>query len=69
MRVVASMPRSATSATRLIPKRLRRVCTWELTVVGSAVLPAKTSMATGQPSDAHSRPHTIWRLPRLRSRL
>ena len=39
------------------------------TVLGSAVLPANTSTATGQPSAAQSRPKTICCLPCLPSRL
>ena len=62
---MVSMPRSPARATRAMPKRSRIVRTWELTAVESAVLPANTSTATGQPATAHSRPQTIWRLPLL----
>ena len=69
MRAVVSMPRWPTSAMRLMPKRWRMRCTCAATVAGSAVLPANTSTASGQPSAAHSGANTICCLPRLLSRL
>ena len=50
------MPRSPTRTTWSRPKRALSLVTWLVRVVGSAVPPAKTSMATGQPSGAQSRP-------------
>ncbi len=44
------MPRSPTSTTRVIPNRSVTLSTWLATVLGSPVLPAKTSIATGTPS-------------------
>ena len=41
---------------RRMPKRLRILLTWTVNVVGSAVFPENTSMATGQPSGAHNNP-------------
>ena len=50
-------------------KRARTFRTCAATVPGSAVLPVKTSTATGQPSRAQSSPKTICCLPFLPSRL
>ena len=50
------------------PKRVRSLSICAPRVAGSAVSPAKTSTATGQPSALHSRPKTICALPRLPSR-
>ena len=60
---------SPMSTTRLRWKHCLSLATWLATVVGSAVLPSKTSTATGQPSPAHSRPKTICGRSRLPSRL
>ena len=56
MRLLVIMPRSPISTTRVMPNRLRILLTWAVNVGGSAVLPEKTSMATGQPSGAQSKP-------------
>ena len=59
MRAWVIMPRSPTSTTWSRPKRSLSLVTWLVNVVGFAVLPSKTSIATGQPSGAQSRPQTI----------
>ena len=69
MRAAVSMPRSPTNITRSSPKRSRSLATCGATVLGSAVEPSKTSTATGQPADVHSRPKTICKVPFLPSRL
>ena len=56
MRAAVIIPRSPTSATWSMPKRERTRSTWDATVEGSPVLPAKTSTATGQPFAAQSSP-------------
>src|SRR5215472_587212 len=50
------------------PKRCLSLSTYAASVIGSAVLPANTLTATGQPPAAHSRPETICSLPFLASR-
>ena len=50
IRALVIMPRSPTSTTSLRPKRSRIFSICEATVVGSPVLPSKTSTATGCPS-------------------
>ena len=55
-RAAVSMPRSPTSTTFSIPNRSLTLVTWAATVVGSPVLPLKTSMATGMPSLLVRRP-------------
>ena len=50
------MLRSPTSTTWDRPKRGFSLAIWDATVSGSPVLPSNASTATGQPSDAHSRP-------------
>ena len=52
-----------------MPNRLRILLTWTVKLVGSDVLPEKTSMATGQPSGAHNNPYTICGSPGFPSRL
>ena len=69
MRAVVSMPRSPTRAMRRTPKRPLSLATCVATVAGSAVLPANTSTAIGQPSPVHNSPIAICCLPRLPSRL
>jgi hypothetical protein len=49
-RAAVSMPRSPTSTTFVSPNRSLSLSAWLAAVVGSPVLPAKTSMATGMPS-------------------
>ena len=56
MRASVIMPRSPTSTTWSRPKRCLSLSICGASVVGSPVLPSKTSMATGQPSGAQSRP-------------
>ena len=55
-RAAVSMPRSPTSTTLVIPNRSLTLVTWAATVLGSPVLPANTSMATGMPSGEVSSP-------------
>ena len=55
-RAAVSMPRSPTSTTFVIPNRSLTLVTWLATVVGSPVLPANTSIATGMPSAEVSSP-------------
>ena len=50
MRALVSIPRSPTIATWARANRSFSLATWELTVVGSPVLPLNTSTATGMPS-------------------
>jgi hypothetical protein len=52
IRASVIMPRSPTRTTRRKPKRWRSLSIWVLSVLGSAVLPANTSTAIGQPSRA-----------------
>jgi hypothetical protein len=56
MRASVIMPRSPTSTTRSRPKRCFSFSICGASVVGSPVLPSNTSIATGQPSGAQSRP-------------
>ena len=63
-----SIPRSPTSTTRSRAKRRRSLSSYAPTVRGSAVLPSKTSTATGHPSRLHSSPNTICSFSRLPSR-
>ncbi len=53
------MPRSPTSTTRERPKRVLSLLTWAASVIGSAVLPSNTSMATGSPSRVHGDDTTV----------
>ena len=55
-RAAVSMPRSPTSTTWVMPNRSLTLVTWLATVVGSPVLPANTSIATGMPSGEVSSP-------------
>ena len=48
IRAVVIIPLSPASATFSMPKRVWIFCTWLATVCGSAVLPEKTSIATGK---------------------
>ena len=68
MRAEVIMPRSPTMVRRSSEKRVRMVSTIEMKAVGSAVLPLKTSMATGRPSLSVSSPYSIWAMPRFLSR-
>src|SRR5215467_12351145 len=56
MRALVIMPRSPTSTTRDRLKRPLSLSICPANVIGSAVLPSKTSTATGQPLAAHNRP-------------
>jgi hypothetical protein len=56
MRAWVIMPRSLTRTTWSRWKRYLSLVTCAARVIGSAVLPSNTSMATGQPSGAQSRP-------------
>src|SRR6516162_1646094 len=56
MRALVIMPRSPTSTTRDRPKSPLSLSICPANVIGSAVLPSKTSTATGQPLAAHNRP-------------
>ena len=56
MRASVIMPLSPTRTTWPSPKRCFSLATWAPRVDGSPVEPSKTSMATGQPSGAQSRP-------------
>ena len=67
MRALVSRPRSPTMIMRSSEKRSLSFCTWALNVPGSAVLPSKTSTATGHPSRLQSSAKTIWGLPGLPS--
>ncbi len=65
-RAEVSMPRSPTITTRLRPKRWRTLSSCGPSVVGSPVLPSKTSTATGQPSrHRKTEPKTICNLSLL----
>src|SRR5215472_16192123 len=50
------MPRSPINTTRDRPKRPLSLSICPANVIGSAVLPSKTSTATGQPLATHNRP-------------
>ena len=56
MRALVSMPRSPTRDTRVNPNRVLSLVIWAVRVLGSAVLPSNTSMATGTPAVVHSSP-------------
>src|SRR5271166_5150797 len=56
MRAWVIMPRSPTSTTWSRRKRCLSLSICVASVIGSAVFPSNTSMATGQPSGAQSRP-------------
>ena len=56
MRACVIIPRSPTSTTCASAKRFLTLSICAASVRGSAVLPSNTSIATGQPSGAHSRP-------------
>ena len=64
----SAAPGPPTSTTRDSEKRAASFSTREATAPGSAVLPRKTSAATGRPSRSQSRAKTIRRSPRLPSR-
>ena len=68
IRALVIIPRSPTITTSVSPKRSRTVCAEEMKALGSAVLPAKTSTATGRPWGSHVSPYSIWALPVLPSR-
>ncbi len=57
------MPRSLIMVSRSRPKRVRMVSTIETNALGSAVLPLKTSIATGHPLGSVRRPYSIWAGP------
>ena len=68
MRALVIMPRSPINTISERPNRWRSLLTWVATVLGSEVLPANTSTATGHPEALVSRPKTICSLPDLSSR-
>ena len=68
MRAEVIMPRSPTMVRRSSAKRFRMVSTIAMKALGSAVLPLKTSMATGRPSLSVKSPYSIWAMPRRLSR-
>ena len=68
MRAEVIMPRSPTMTTAESPKRSRTLPTAAMNAIGSAVLPAKTSTATGRPSTSVMSPYSIWALAALPSR-
>ena len=55
-RACVIIPRSPTSTTRPSAKRFLILSIWAASVRGSPVSPSNTSIASGQPSGAHSRP-------------
>ena len=63
MRALVIMPRSPTSTISERPNRWRSLSTWVATVLGSEVLPAKTSTATGHPAALVRSPNTICKAP------
>jgi hypothetical protein len=68
IRAEVIMPRSPTITTSVSPKRSRTVAAAAMNAVGSAVLPANTSTATGRPSGSQVSPYSIWSRPVLPSR-
>ena len=68
MRAEVIIPRSPTMTRRSRPKRSRTTFTISTKEVGSAVLPGKTRIATGQPAGSVKSPYSIWGFPRLPSR-
>jgi hypothetical protein len=68
IRASVIMPRSPTSTTRESLKRWRSFSIWAPSVLGSAVFPSNTSIATGHPARLHKRPKTICNLSFFPSR-
>ena len=68
IRACVIIPRSPTKVTSVRPKRSRTAAVAAMNAVGSAVLPANTSTATGRPSASARIPYSICGLPRLPSR-
>ena len=65
MRAVVTIPRSPTITTSSSPERSRTPSAPEMKALGSAVLPAKTSTATGRPSGQQMRPYSTWAFAHL----
>ena len=61
------MPRSPTMTMSDNPKRSLTLVTAATNALGSPVLPANTSTATGRPSPSVINPYSIWDFPALRS--
>ena len=68
MRAEVIIPRSPTMTRWVRPKFFRTTSTISLKATGSAVLPGKTLIATGQPFGSVKSPYSIWGFPLFASR-